>query len=57
MFILCLGKKETLPKHIVHKQYPLLVRNCESDKQKKKKKISVWAAISPCIKEDQYNNL
>lgn len=35
MCILCPGKKETLPKHIVHKQYPLLVRNGESDKQKK----------------------
>lgn len=32
---LCLGKKETLPKHIENKQYPLLVKNGESDKQKK----------------------
>lgn len=35
MCILCQGKKETLPKHIVHKQYPLQVRDGESDKEKK----------------------
>lgn len=46
MCVLCSGKQEILPKHFVHEQYALLVRNGESAKQKKK--LSVFELQLVC---------